>query len=99
MLTTLGDGFWNTKSLPHHGIPSLRLSDGPNGVRGGTFFAGTKGAVSSTSTYLWRVSIKALDNRYFHVGLRLVQHGIKIYSIEPDALWPKKLLLRVYMFS
>jgi len=43
----IGDSFWTTKSLPHHGVPALRLSDGPNGVRGGTFFAGTKGAVGS----------------------------------------------------
>lgn len=29
-----GIDFWHTKALPHHGIPSLRTSDGPNGVRG-----------------------------------------------------------------
>lgn len=29
-----GIDFWHTKPLPKHGVPSLRLSDGPNGVRG-----------------------------------------------------------------
>lgn len=29
-----GIDFWHTKGLPQHGVPSLRLSDGPNGVRG-----------------------------------------------------------------
>lgn len=29
-----GIDFWHTKALPEHGVPSLRLSDGPNGVRG-----------------------------------------------------------------
>lgn len=29
-----GIDFWHTKPLHKHGIPSLRLSDGPNGVRG-----------------------------------------------------------------
>lgn len=29
-----GVDFWHTKGLPEHGVPSLRLSDGPNGVRG-----------------------------------------------------------------
>lgn len=41
-----GGDFWHTKSLPKHGVPGLRLSDGPNGIRGQTFFAGTRGAVS-----------------------------------------------------
>lgn len=29
-----GIDFWHTKALPQHGVPSLRTSDGPNGVRG-----------------------------------------------------------------
>lgn len=29
-----GVDFWHTKGFPQHGVPSLRLSDGPNGVRG-----------------------------------------------------------------
>ena len=41
-LLTGGD-FWHTKALPQHGVPGLRMSDGPNGVRGIKFFNG-KGA-------------------------------------------------------
>lgn len=33
-----GVGLWRTKALPHHNIPSLLLSDGPNGVRGEKLF-------------------------------------------------------------
>ncbi|KAK2125352.1 hypothetical protein NOF04DRAFT_1373002 [Fusarium oxysporum II5] len=33
-----GKDFWHTTPLPHHDIPSIRLSDGPNGVRGTRFF-------------------------------------------------------------
>ncbi|KAJ4256841.1 beta-glucosidase [Fusarium torreyae] len=33
-----GIDFWHTKPLRDHGVPSLRLSDGPNGVRGTRFF-------------------------------------------------------------
>ncbi|PVH83481.1 glycoside hydrolase family 3 protein [Cadophora sp. DSE1049] len=47
-----GGDFWHTKSLPKHGIPGLRLSDGPNGIRGQTFFAGTRGAVLPCGTAL-----------------------------------------------
>ncbi|UZP40278.1 hypothetical protein NXS19_008094 [Fusarium pseudograminearum] len=34
-----GKDFWHTAPLPHHGIPSIRVSDGPNGVRGTRIFA------------------------------------------------------------
>jgi beta-glucosidase len=29
---------WHTVAFPHHGVPSIRVSDGPNGVRGTKFF-------------------------------------------------------------
>lgn len=47
-----GFDFWHTKSLPHHGIPSLRFSDGPNGVRGTKFFNGIKAACFPCGTGL-----------------------------------------------
>ncbi|XXH03297.1 hypothetical protein Hte_009695 [Hypoxylon texense] len=47
-----GIDFWHTKSLPQHGIPSLRLSDGPNGVRGTKFFNGVKAACFPCGTGL-----------------------------------------------
>ncbi|KAI1806121.1 glycoside hydrolase family 3 protein [Daldinia bambusicola] len=47
-----GIDFWHTKSLPEHGIPSLRLSDGPNGVRGTKFFNGIKAACFPCGTAL-----------------------------------------------
>ncbi|KAI0842378.1 glycoside hydrolase family 3 protein [Hypoxylon sp. FL0890] len=47
-----GIDFWHTKGLPEHGIPSLRLSDGPNGVRGTKFFNGIKAACFPCGTAL-----------------------------------------------
>lgn len=47
-----GIDFWHTKPLHHHGIPSLRLSDGPNGVRGTRFFNGVKAACFPCGTAL-----------------------------------------------
>ncbi|KAI0376927.1 glycoside hydrolase family 3 protein [Hypomontagnella monticulosa] len=47
-----GIDFWHTKGLPEHGIPSLRLSDGPNGVRGTKFFNGIQAACFPCGTGL-----------------------------------------------
>ncbi|KAH7016517.1 glycoside hydrolase superfamily [Microdochium trichocladiopsis] len=47
-----GIDFWHTKALPKHGIPSLRFTDGPNGVRGTKFFMGTKAACFPCGTAL-----------------------------------------------
>ncbi|NDY93804.1 beta-glucosidase [Ideonella livida] len=32
-----GADFWTTTALPHHGLPALKLTDGPNGARGSTW--------------------------------------------------------------
>jgi beta-glucosidase len=29
-----GSGWWHTEAIPEAGVPGMRMSDGPNGVRG-----------------------------------------------------------------
>ncbi|KAL1306300.1 hypothetical protein AAFC00_004384 [Neodothiora populina] len=55
-----GIDFWHTKSLPEHGVPSLRLSDGPNGVRGIKFFNGVPAACFPCGTALGATFDKSL---------------------------------------
>ncbi|KAH0609194.1 uncharacterized protein H6S33_001422 [Morchella sextelata] len=37
--------FWRTQAIPEHGIPALKVTDGPNGARGEFFTDGTPAAL------------------------------------------------------
>jgi beta-glucosidase len=55
-----GTDFWHTYAVERLGIPPIRLSDGPNGVRGTKFFAGTPSACFPCGTALastWNTSL------------------------------------------
>jgi len=39
-----GTDFWHTASVSRLGVPAIRVSDGPNGVRGTKFFNGVPAA-------------------------------------------------------
>lgn len=52
MPISIGIDFWHTKPLPKHGVPSLRFSDGPNGLRGTKFFNGVPAACFPCGTAL-----------------------------------------------
>lgn len=46
-----GIDFWHTKAVPRLGVPSVRMSDGPNGVRGTRFFDGVPAACFPCGEY------------------------------------------------
>ncbi|KAF5026959.1 hypothetical protein F66182_989 [Fusarium sp. NRRL 66182] len=55
-----GVDFWHTHSIPRLSIPKLRMSDGPNGVRGTKFFDSVPAACLPCGTALaasWSVSL------------------------------------------
>ncbi|KAK6980731.1 putative beta-glucosidase I [Favolaschia claudopus] len=47
-----GLGWWQTEAIPEVSIPSIKLSDGPNGVRGQKFFNGVPASCFPASTGL-----------------------------------------------
>jgi beta-glucosidase len=47
-----GKDFWHTTPIPSHGIPSIRLSDGPNGIRGTRVFDSVPSACLPCGTAL-----------------------------------------------
>ncbi|MCJ1387416.1 hypothetical protein MMC18_000259 [Xylographa bjoerkii] len=55
-----GIDFWHTKPIPRLGVPSIRTSDGPNGIRGTKHFAGIPAACFPCGTALgatWDVDL------------------------------------------
>jgi beta-glucosidase len=47
-----GADFWRTAAIERLGIPSLKMSDGPNGARGENFFGGKTSACFPASVSL-----------------------------------------------
>lgn len=43
-----GPDWWNTTRIDRLSIPSIRMSDGPNGVRGSSHFKSTPAQVCTT---------------------------------------------------
>ena len=52
VLLSTGTDFWHTAAVHRLGVPALRLSDGPNGVRGTRFFGSTPAACLPCATAL-----------------------------------------------
>lgn len=74
-----GKDFWHTQSIPRLGVPSLRLSDGPNGIRGTSFFDGVPTACFPCGTALgatWDTSL--LERAGELMGLEARAKGVHV---------------------
>ncbi|KAL2208837.1 glycoside hydrolase family 3 protein [Sarocladium strictum] len=58
-----GIDFWHSHAIPEHNVPSLRVTDGPNGIRGTKFFAGVPAACLPCGTALAATFDKKLMRR------------------------------------
>ncbi|KAI0956541.1 hypothetical protein AcW1_005197 [Taiwanofungus camphoratus] len=75
ILLTAGVGFWHTHAVPRLGIPALKTSDGPNGIRGNHFFMGTPAKCLPSATALAATFDPALMRE---VGLKLLAQEAKL---------------------
>ncbi|KAG5651698.1 hypothetical protein H0H81_007757 [Sphagnurus paluster] len=75
ILLTAGVGFWHTHKIERLGIPAIKVSDGPNGIRGNHFFMGTPAKCLPSSTALgatWDIQLVE------QVGLKLLAPEAKL---------------------
>ncbi|ETW84195.1 glycoside hydrolase family 3 protein [Heterobasidion irregulare TC 32-1] len=70
-----GVGFWHTYAVPRLGIPSIKVSDGPNGIRGNHFFMGTPAKCLPSATALGATwDVRLIEQ----VGLKLLAREAKL---------------------
>ncbi|KAL6308522.1 beta-glucosidase [Sparassis latifolia] len=75
ILLTAGVGFWHTHAIPRLNVPALKVSDGPNGIRGNHFFMGTPAKCLPSATALGAT----FDPDLLHdVGLKLLAQEAKL---------------------
>ncbi|KAF9012112.1 glycoside hydrolase family 3 protein [Hymenopellis radicata] len=75
ILLTAGVGFWHTHAIERLGVPAIKVSDGPNGVRGNHFFMSTPAKCLPSSTAMgatWDTDLIQL------VGLKLLAEESKL---------------------
>ncbi|KZP16094.1 glycoside hydrolase family 3 protein [Athelia psychrophila] len=75
ILLTAGVGFWHTHGVPRLGIPPVKVSDGPNGIRGNHFFMSTPAKCLPSATALGATFDPALIEE---VGLKLLAEEAKL---------------------
>ncbi|VDB99542.1 unnamed protein product [Peniophora sp. CBMAI 1063] len=63
---TAGVGFWHTAAVPRLGIPALKVSDGPNGIRGNHFCMGCPSKCLPSATALGATWDPTLIERVGH---------------------------------
>ncbi|KIM49903.1 glycoside hydrolase family 3 protein [Hebeloma cylindrosporum] len=74
ILLTAGVGFWHTHAVERLGVPAIKVSDGPNGLRGNHFFMGTPAKCLPSSTALGATWDTKLVRE---VGLKLLAQEAK----------------------
>ncbi|KAF8892349.1 glycoside hydrolase family 3 protein [Gymnopilus junonius] len=74
ILLTAGVGFWYTHAVERLGVPAIKVSDGPNGIRGNHFFMGTPAKCLPSATALGATWDTELIKE---VGLKLLAEEAK----------------------
>ncbi|KDR82279.1 hypothetical protein GALMADRAFT_264459 [Galerina marginata CBS 339.88] len=75
ILLTAGVGSWHTHAVERLGIPAIKVSDGPNGLRGNHFFMGTPAKCLPSATALGATWDTELVKE---VGLKLLAEEAKL---------------------
>ncbi|KAF9647277.1 hypothetical protein BDM02DRAFT_3156218 [Thelephora ganbajun] len=78
-----GVGFWHTCTIEKLGIPAVKVSDGPNGIRGGRFLMSAPAKVLLSSTVMGAT----FDPELLHtIGLKLLAPEAKLKAVSLNPL-------------
>ncbi|KAK7679614.1 hypothetical protein QCA50_017325 [Cerrena zonata] len=75
ILLTAGVGFWHTHGVPRLGVPPIKVSDGPNGIRGNHFMMSTPAKCLPSATAMGATFDPLLIEE---VGLKLLAEEAKL---------------------
>ncbi|KAF8162621.1 beta-glucosidase [Crassisporium funariophilum] len=79
ILLSAGVGFWHTHAIERLGVPAIKVSDGPNGIRGNHFFMGTPAKCLPSATALGATWDTKLVEE---VGLKLLAAEAKLRAVS-----------------
>src|SRR5437660_9244112 len=79
VLLLAGANFWMTVPIERHGIPAIKVTDGPNGARGGGTLVGDRKSTRLNSSHVAiSYAVFCLKKKKRHIGGEYVVYAVQL---------------------